>query len=70
MSAAKIHFSTPKTAIGERMRRKSRRVERSLVLPQLRAHADMRDPIADRGIRVDDGQLRLASLTGRKRGDS
>jgi UV DNA damage endonuclease len=42
----KIHFSTPKTAIGERVRRKGRRVERSLVLPQLRAHADMIDPIA------------------------
>ncbi len=42
----KIHYSTPKTATTERVRRKGRRVERSLVLPQLRAHADMIDPIA------------------------
>src|SRR3712207_1650960 len=33
----KIHYSSPKTAIEER--------ERRLVLPQLRAHADMIDPI-------------------------
>ena len=42
----KTHFSTPKTAMAERVRRKGRRVERSLVLPQLRAHADLVDPIA------------------------
>jgi UV DNA damage endonuclease len=42
----KIHYSTPKTAVVERVRRKGRRKERSLVLPQLRAHADMVDPIA------------------------
>jgi UV DNA damage endonuclease len=42
----KIHYSTPKTATAERVRRKGRRVERSLVLPQLRAHADLVDPIA------------------------
>jgi UV DNA damage endonuclease len=42
----KIHFSSPKTAVEERRVRKGRRVERSLVLPQLRAHADMIDPIA------------------------
>ena len=42
----KIHYSTPKTATAERVRRRGRRVERSLVLPQLRAHADMIDPIA------------------------
>ena len=42
----KVHYSTPKTATAERVRRKGRRVERSLVLPQLRAHADMVDPIA------------------------
>jgi UV DNA damage endonuclease len=41
----KIHYSTPKTAMEERVRRSGRRVERSLVLPQLRAHADMIDPI-------------------------
>ena len=42
----KIHFSSPKTATEERRRKVGRRVERSLVLPQLRAHADMIDPIA------------------------
>jgi UV DNA damage endonuclease len=41
----KIHYSTPKTALEERTRRVGRRVERTLVLPQLRAHADLIDPI-------------------------
>jgi len=44
----KIHYSTPKTAVEERRRRVGRRVERTLVLPQLRAHADTIDPIAFR----------------------
>jgi UV DNA damage endonuclease len=38
----KIHYSSPKTAIEERATKRGR----SLVLPQLRAHADMVDPIA------------------------
>ena len=42
----KIHYSTPKTALEERTRRVGRRVERTIVLPQLRAHADLIDPIA------------------------
>jgi UV DNA damage endonuclease len=42
----KIHYSSPKTAMEERRRRNGRRVERTWVLPQLRAHADMIDPIA------------------------
>ena len=42
----KIHYSSPKTAIEERRKRTGRRVQRSWVLPQLRAHADMIDPIA------------------------
>jgi UV DNA damage endonuclease len=42
----KIHYSSPKTAVEERRVRRGRRVERSLLLPQLRAHADMIDPIA------------------------
>jgi UV DNA damage endonuclease len=42
----KVHFSTPRTAVEERRRRVGRRVERSLVLPPLRAHADLIDPIA------------------------
>jgi UV DNA damage endonuclease len=42
----KIHFSSPKTAVEERRRRVDGRVQRSPVLPQLRAHADLVDPIA------------------------
>jgi UV DNA damage endonuclease len=42
----KVHYSTPKTAMEERKRKVGRRVERSVVLPQLRAHADVIDPIA------------------------
>jgi UV DNA damage endonuclease len=42
----KIHYSSPKTAVEERVRKLGRRRERQLVLPQLRAHADMVDPIA------------------------
>jgi UV DNA damage endonuclease len=42
----KVHYSTPKTAVEERKRKVGRRVERTLVLPQLRAHADLIDPIA------------------------
>jgi len=42
----KIHYSTPKTAMEEKTKRVGRRVERSWVLPQLRAHADVIDPIA------------------------
>jgi UV DNA damage endonuclease len=42
----KVHYSTPKTAVEERARRVGRRVERSVVLPPLRAHADLIDPIA------------------------
>jgi UV DNA damage endonuclease len=41
----KIHFSSPRLDVEERKRRDGRRVERRLVLPQLRAHADLVDPI-------------------------
>ena len=41
----KIHYSTPKTAMDEKVRKVGRRVERTPVLPQLRAHADLIDPI-------------------------
>jgi UV DNA damage endonuclease len=41
----KMHYSTPKTALEEQVKKVGRRVERRLVLPQLRAHADMIDPI-------------------------
>jgi UV DNA damage endonuclease len=44
--APKIHFSSPRTAIEERRRRVGRHVERTAVLPPLRAHADLIDPIA------------------------
>ena len=42
----KVHYSTPKTAMEEVRRKVGRRVERRVVLPQLRAHADLIDPIA------------------------
>ena len=42
----KIHWSTPRTTLEERKKKVGRRVERSWVLPPLRAHADMVDPIA------------------------
>jgi UV DNA damage endonuclease len=42
----KVHYSTPKTAMEEVRRKAGRRVERRVVLPQLRAHADLIDPIA------------------------
>jgi len=42
----KIHYSSPRTAMEERKRKIGRRVERAWVLPQLRAHADLIDPIA------------------------
>jgi UV DNA damage endonuclease len=57
----KIHYSSPKTAVEERVRKRGRTRGRQLVLPQLRAHADMVDPIAfeqflrgpARGLRFD-----------------
>jgi UV DNA damage endonuclease len=42
----KVHYASPKTAVDQRRRRVGRRVERSLVLPDLRAHADLIDPIS------------------------
>jgi UV DNA damage endonuclease len=42
----KIHYSTPKTALEERRRKVGRRTVTEFVLPQLRAHADLIDPIA------------------------
>jgi UV DNA damage endonuclease len=42
----KVHFSSPRTAVEERRKRVGRRIERSLALPPLRAHADLVDPIA------------------------
>jgi UV DNA damage endonuclease len=41
----KIHYSSPRLDMEERKVRNGRRVERRLVLPQLRAHADLVDPI-------------------------
>jgi UV DNA damage endonuclease len=41
----KIHWSSPRLDLEEKRRRDGRRVERRIVLPQLRAHADLVDPI-------------------------
>lgn len=41
----KVHYSSPRTAVEERRVRRGRRVERRVVLPPLRAHADLIDPI-------------------------
>lgn len=41
----KVHYSSPRTAVEERKTRRGRRVERRIVLPPLRAHADLIDPI-------------------------
>ena len=41
----KIHYSSPRLDVEERKVRNGRRVERKIVLPQLRAHADLIDPI-------------------------
>jgi UV DNA damage endonuclease len=41
----KVHFSSPRLDVEERKVRAGRRVERRLVLPPLRAHADLADPI-------------------------
>ena len=45
----KIHFSSPRLDIGEKRRKVGRRVERTLVLPDLRLHADLIDPVAFEG---------------------
>ena len=42
----KIHYSSPRTSIEQRVVKRGRQHGRSLVLPQLRAHADMVDPVA------------------------
>jgi UV DNA damage endonuclease len=41
----KIHYSSPRLDVETRKVRRGRRVERQLVLPQLRAHADLVDPM-------------------------
>jgi UV DNA damage endonuclease len=40
----KVHYSSPRLDVTERTRRRGRRIERRVVLPQLRAHADLIDP--------------------------
>lgn len=42
----KIHYSSPRTSVEERKRKVGRRVEHQIVLPPLRAHADLIDPIS------------------------
>jgi UV DNA damage endonuclease len=49
----KIHFSSPRLDVEVRSVRSGRRVERRLVLPQLRAHADLIDPIGFEGFLRD-----------------
>jgi len=49
----KVHFSSPRLDIAERRKRVGRRVERSRVLPDLRAHADLVDPIAFEAFLLD-----------------
>ncbi|HKP89820.1 MAG TPA: UV DNA damage repair endonuclease UvsE [Thermoleophilaceae bacterium] len=41
----KVHYSSPRLDVTEERRRVGRRVERRPLLPQLRAHADLIDPI-------------------------
>ena len=41
----KIHYSSPRLDVETRKLRRGRRVEQQIVLPQLRAHADLVDPI-------------------------
>jgi UV DNA damage endonuclease len=40
----KVHYSSPRLDATERSVRRGRRVERRIVLPQLRAHADLVEP--------------------------
>jgi UV DNA damage endonuclease len=42
----KIHYSSPRTNVEERRKKVGRRTVTEIVLPQLRAHADLLDPIA------------------------
>ncbi|MCW2959407.1 MAG: damage repair endonuclease UvsE [Solirubrobacterales bacterium] len=42
----KMHFSTSRTDLEERKKKVGRRIERSLVAPPQRAHADLVDPMA------------------------
>jgi UV DNA damage endonuclease len=42
----KIHFSSPRLDMTERKKKVGRRMERKLVLPDLRNHADLVDPLA------------------------
>ncbi len=42
----KIHYSSPRLDVSEKKRKEGRRVFRDPVMPQLRAHADLIDPLA------------------------
>jgi UV DNA damage endonuclease len=42
----KIHFSSPKLDVSEKKAKRGRRVDRTVVLPQMRAHADLIDPLS------------------------
>jgi UV DNA damage endonuclease len=41
----KVHFSSPRLDTAERTSKRGRRILRSVVLPQMRAHADLIDPM-------------------------
>ena len=56
---AKIHYSSPRLDLEERKGKRGRRVERRLVLPQLRAHADLVEPFGFEQF------IRAASSAGR-----
>jgi UV DNA damage endonuclease len=49
----KMHYSSPRTALEEKVKQEGRRKVRSWVLPPLRAHADMVDPIGFERFVVD-----------------
>lgn len=49
----KIHYSSPRLDVEERRVRNGRRVETRIVLPRLRAHADLIDPIGFEAFLLD-----------------
>jgi UV DNA damage endonuclease len=54
----KVHYSSPRLDVEERRMKKGRRVERRLVLPELRAHADLIEPSGFETLLRDAGGLR------------
>jgi UV DNA damage endonuclease len=53
----KIHYSSPRLDLEERKVHTGRRVERRIIVPRLRAHADLIDPISfEQFLREADGE--------------